>query len=152
MRKECSITNEIIDFYENKYSEDERLKRHRLELIRTQEIISRYLTHGIDIIDIGGATGVYSLWLASQGYNVTLFDIVPKHIETARAKALEMNQAGFSEIKLISVEGFASCFSDDIVFKDNRRLELALKYLRETESIPELSLSYHTIAVGIKAT
>ena len=91
MRKECSITNEIIDFYENKYSEDERLKRHRLELIRTQEIISRYLTHGIDIIDIGGATGVYSLWLASQGYNVTLFDIVPKHIETARAKALEMN-------------------------------------------------------------
>ena len=62
-----------------------------------------------------------------------------------------MSNAGFSEIKLISVEGFASCFSDDIVFKDNRRLELALKYLRKTESIHELSLSYHTIAVGTKA-
>ena len=58
--------NEIIDFYENKYSEDERLKRHRLELIRTQEIISRYLKHGSNIIDIGGAAGVYSLEILTE--------------------------------------------------------------------------------------
>jgi ubiquinone/menaquinone biosynthesis C-methylase UbiE len=261
--------NEIIDFYENKYSEDERLKRHRLEFIRTQEIISRYLKHGKKIIDIGGATGVYSLWLAEQGFNVTLYDLVSKHIEIAKVKAeeknipltclcgdarnipfdseyfdvvlnmgslyhlqeksdrftalyetkrvlktggvaicsfisryapllggfkessvddnrflkildevlltgrhnnngtsyfttaymhttdeimSEMEQAGFDDIKLIGVQGFASCFNDDVIFKDKRRLELVLKYLRETESIPELSLSHHIIAVGVKHT
>jgi len=259
--------NEIIDFYENKYSENERLKRHRLEHIRTQEIISRYLKHGMKIIDIGGATGVYSLWLAKQGFDVTLYDLVPKHIEIAKAKATEKNialtclcgdarnipldnecfdvalnmgslyhlqeradrltaldetyritktdgiaicsfisryaplldgfkeslvddnyfleilnevmqtgrhnnkgtsyfttaymhtideiksemeSAGFNNLKLIGVQGFAACFSDDIIFKDERRLELVLKYLRETESISELSLSHHIIAVGVK--
>jgi ubiquinone/menaquinone biosynthesis C-methylase UbiE len=259
--------NEIIDFYENKYSEDERLKRHRLELIRTQEIISRYLKHGMKIIDIGGATGAYSLWLAEQGYDVTLYDLVPKHIETAKAKSgakqipltclcgdarniplnsgyfdvalnmgslyhmqekedrlkaldetkrvlktggvaicsfisryavlldgfkeslvddnrfleildevlqtgrhnnketnyfttaymhttdeimSEMEEAGFDDVKLIGVQGFASCFNNNMIFKDNRRLELVLKYLRQTEGIPELSFSHHIIAVGVK--
>jgi len=82
--------NEIVDFYENKYSEDERLTRHNLERVRTQEIISRYLKNGVKIIDIGGATGVYSLWLAEQGYDVTLYDLTPKHIDIAQKKAESM--------------------------------------------------------------
>ncbi len=34
--------------------------------------------------DIGGATGVYSFWLAEKGYETHLVDLTPKHIETAK--------------------------------------------------------------------
>ena len=41
----------------------------------------------MSIVDIGGATGVYSFWLASQGHEAHLLDLTPKHIEQAREKA-----------------------------------------------------------------
>ena len=34
--------------------------------------------------DIGGATGVYSFWLAEKGYETHLVDLTPNHIETAK--------------------------------------------------------------------
>jgi ubiquinone/menaquinone biosynthesis C-methylase UbiE len=35
-------------------------------------------------LDIGGAAGVYALWLARQGHEVHLVDPVPHHVEQAR--------------------------------------------------------------------
>jgi SAM-dependent methyltransferase len=49
------------------------------------ELISRYLPgDGVSILDVGGATGVYSFQLADLGHQVTLLDVVPAHIEKAR--------------------------------------------------------------------
>ena len=81
------MQEQVKEFYEN-YNEDGRLTRHDLEYARSKEIISRYLTKDkMKIADIGGASGVYSFWLASLGHGVHLLDLTPKHIEQAKAKA-----------------------------------------------------------------
>ena len=81
------MQDQIKEFYES-YNEDGRLTRHDLEFARSKEIISRYLTEDkVNIADIGGASGVYSFWLASLGHNVHLLDLTPKHIEQAKVKA-----------------------------------------------------------------
>ena len=54
----------VLDFYEI-YDEDSREYRAPLEFIRTKEIISRYIINRMyKIIDICGASGAYSYWLA----------------------------------------------------------------------------------------
>ena len=57
----------------------------QLELVRTQELLSRYLPPPPAVVfDVGGGTGIYAFWLAQQGYEVHLIDAVPLHIEQAR--------------------------------------------------------------------
>ena len=81
------MSEQIKNFYES-YNEDGRLTRHDLEFARSKEIISRYLTSDkMNIADIGGASGVYSFWLASLGHDVHLLDLTPKHIDQAKVKA-----------------------------------------------------------------
>jgi ubiquinone/menaquinone biosynthesis C-methylase UbiE len=80
-----SIERETIDHY-NTYDEADRLNKDigPLELLRTRELITRYLPPPpAVVIDIGGASGIYSFWLAEQGYQVHLVDLVPRHIEQA---------------------------------------------------------------------
>jgi ubiquinone/menaquinone biosynthesis C-methylase UbiE len=80
-----SIERSIIDHY-NTYNEADRLRNDigPFELFRTKELIQRYLPQSPAVVlDIGGATGIYSFWLASMGYSVHLVDIVPRHIEQA---------------------------------------------------------------------
>lgn len=58
-----------------------------LELIRTQELISRHLPPGaLDVLDVGGGPGVYAAWLAERGHRVRLVDPVPLHVEQAAAR------------------------------------------------------------------
>lgn len=44
---------------------------------------------GSSVLDIGGGPGRYSLWLAGQGYRVTLADLSPDLLAVAREKATE---------------------------------------------------------------
>jgi len=77
--------SKIKSYYTDSYDEDGRMKRNQLEFIRSKEIISRYLSvTPMKIADIGGATGVYSYWLASQGHDVHLLDFTPSHIVQAK--------------------------------------------------------------------
>jgi ubiquinone/menaquinone biosynthesis C-methylase UbiE len=56
----------------------------RLELARSQELLRRYLPPPPAVIlDVGGGSGIYSLWLAELGYEVHLVDAVPLHVEQA---------------------------------------------------------------------
>jgi ubiquinone/menaquinone biosynthesis C-methylase UbiE len=75
----------IQSYYQDSYDENGRMERNQLEFIRSKEIISRYLSQPpMEIADIGGATGVYSYWLAAQGHNVHLLDFTSSHIEQAK--------------------------------------------------------------------
>jgi SAM-dependent methyltransferase len=70
-------------------AESERLHRRegKLEFVRTKELLTRFLPPPpARVIDIGGGTGVYASWLAGQGYDVHLIDIVPSLVDVA-AKA-----------------------------------------------------------------
>jgi ubiquinone/menaquinone biosynthesis C-methylase UbiE len=56
-----------------------------LERARTREIVGRHLPPPPAVVlDVGGAAGVYALWLAERGYEVHLVDPVPLHVEQAR--------------------------------------------------------------------
>lgn len=75
--------------------EDSRLLQGwgQLELARTQELILRALQPAPGrILDVGGGSGIYSFWLASFGYELHLVDLVPKHIEQARARSERQNK------------------------------------------------------------
>lgn len=81
-------SEDIIDRFYASYEEDKRLDGFSLELVRTKQIISRYLRHArMSIADIGGAAGTYSFWLAEQDHAVHLIDRAEKHIDLARRKA-----------------------------------------------------------------
>jgi ubiquinone/menaquinone biosynthesis C-methylase UbiE len=77
-----------IETYYNQKGELNRLGRHSLERLRTQEIISRYLlVNPVRILDAGGATGVYALWLSELGHQVHLIDPVLYHCEETRRQS-----------------------------------------------------------------
>ncbi|MHB0864619.1 class I SAM-dependent methyltransferase [Paenibacillus sp. SEL3] len=83
-------THEILAYYDGG-AEIGRLERGigKIELERSKEIISRYLSESTHVIyDIGGGVGVYSSWLAELGYEVHLFDLSSQAIEFARQQQL----------------------------------------------------------------
>jgi len=56
----------------------------QLELLRTQEVLGRFLpTSPCSILDIGGATGVHAAWLGSLGHSVHVVDLMAHHVEAA---------------------------------------------------------------------
>ena len=60
----------------------------RLEFLRTQELLRRFLpTPPARVLDVGGATGVHAAWLARDGYEVHVVDPVDHHVESAATLA-----------------------------------------------------------------
>ena len=49
--------------------------------------IQKYLKPGAKILEIGAATGRYSITLAKMGYDVTAVDLTPKHVEIMKQKS-----------------------------------------------------------------
>ncbi len=71
-------------------SERDRLREPggRLEFVRTQELLSRFLPPVPAVIaDVGGGSGAYALPLAAAGYEVHLLDPVELHVEQALREA-----------------------------------------------------------------
>ncbi len=78
----------IISHYQS-IDEGERITSGlgQLELVRTQEVLRRHLpAPPAHLLDVGGATGVHAAWLAEAGYRVHVVDLIPGHVETARAQ------------------------------------------------------------------
>jgi len=79
---------EVTSYYAA-FAEESRLATGagQLEFVRTTEILSRTLPPPPGtVVDVGGAAGVYSFWLADQGYDVHLVDASPRLVEEARAR------------------------------------------------------------------
>ena len=114
-----SVAQKIIDHY-NTYDEAGRLKNDigPLELLRTQELIMRYLPPpSAVILDVGGATGTYSFWLAGLGYSVHLVDVVPRHIEQAMQAARQPESPQLASLRVGDARAldFGDGFADAIV-------------------------------------
>ncbi|MDI6100059.1 class I SAM-dependent methyltransferase [Actinoplanes sp. NEAU-A12] len=79
---------EIVSFYTG-YDEAGRLDRRpsfQLERIRTMELLEQHLPPApASILDVGGGPGAYARPLLAAGYQVRLVDLVPAHVEQARA-------------------------------------------------------------------
>ena len=82
------LETEIESYYE-RGGERERLTRNargRLEFARMQDLLRRVLPGGaLDVLDVGGATGIHSKWLAEDGHRVHLVDPVASQVEVAAA-------------------------------------------------------------------
>ncbi len=79
------MTDDIHPYYELD-EEHHRLFRDgpgKLERVRTEDILQRFLPDRGTVLDIGGGPGHYADWLAQRGYDVELFDPMPGHIERA---------------------------------------------------------------------
>ena len=81
---------DIILKHYMEYDEDSRLvqdRAHNVEYLTTMHYIQKFLKPGMKILEIGAATGRYSLALAKMGYNVTAVDLTPKHVEIMKRKS-----------------------------------------------------------------
>jgi len=79
-----------VQTYYDKFPEESRLQMgpFRLEFERTREILSRVLPSApARVVDVGGAAGAYSLWLAERGYEVHLVDASPRLVDEARTRS-----------------------------------------------------------------
>lgn len=94
--------SEIVEHYADGY-EARRLFQgaSQIELARTQELITRYIPSPPAVIfDIGGGPGVYACWLARQGYEVHLVDVLPLHVDLARQAAQRQPDAPLASIEV----------------------------------------------------
>ncbi len=76
----------IREFYTGTFDEDARTGSSvdgRVEVERTRRLVRRVLAPGSRVLDVGGATGVHSRWLADDGHEVTLLDPVPAQVARA---------------------------------------------------------------------
>lgn len=86
------MINKHKDIIINKYSmddEDARLfkdRAHNMEYLTTMRYIQKFLKPGAKILEIGAATGRYSITLAKMGYDVVAVDLTPKHVEIMKRK------------------------------------------------------------------
>jgi len=100
---------EVLDYYD-RFPEESRLTSgaFQLEFERTKDILTRLLPPApARVIDVGGAAGTYSAWLAACDYEVHLIDATPRLV----AKAREMNASLRKPIAKIS-EGDARSLAE----------------------------------------
>ena len=81
---------DIAAYYNNDPErENSRLERHQLEFDLTWRYLTQYLPIQGNILEIGAATGRYTLGLAKLGYQITAVDMSEKLLEIARQRTLE---------------------------------------------------------------
>lgn len=79
--------SDIAGFYSvDPEKEDGRLDRHQLEHDLTWRYLSRYLPAQGAVLEIGAATGRYTVELARRGYSVTAVDLSAALIEQCRSR------------------------------------------------------------------
>src|SRR2546422_10777587 len=77
---------EVLAYYDG-FPEESRLGFgfFRLEFERTKELLARVLPEPpARIVDVGGAAGAYSLWLAEAGESGRLFGAPPRLVGAGR--------------------------------------------------------------------
>lgn len=82
-------SDEVVEWYSEHADEQARLTsspQARLETARTRAVLSRHLRdEPLDVLDVGGGTGPYALWLSQLGHRVTVVEPVPRHVAAASA-------------------------------------------------------------------
>jgi len=81
--------------------------------VRTVELLGRVLpAPPARVLDVGGGTGIHARWLARDGYDVTLVDLMAAHVERAagiagvhatvgEARSLDAADASFDVVLLL---------------------------------------------------
>lgn len=91
---------DIAEFYnKNPELEHGRLDRHQLEYDLTRRYLHDYLPAQGTILEVGAATGRYTVELAKRGYHVTAVDLSSALLEQCRRNLVEAGVA--SRVRLV---------------------------------------------------
>ena len=87
-RLDSKITNEervkiVRDFYDASVEVEWERIVNKPEFLLTCRMLDRYIKSGDKVLDIGGGPGRYSVYLAENGCDVTLFDLSPENVNHA---------------------------------------------------------------------
>lgn len=86
---DLEIKEMLAKHYSVNCNEDERLIRdraHNIEFITTNKYIEKYLKKGDKILEIGAATGRYSLYYAKKGYEVEAVELLENNLKVLKSK------------------------------------------------------------------
>lgn len=97
-----------LELYYNKFNEEKRLdSRHgQVEFVTSMKYIHKYLDQmekpksEIRILDVGAATGRYSVPLAEEGYDVTAVELVKHNLVRLKAKGSSVKAFQGNAMKL----------------------------------------------------
>ncbi len=99
-----------LELYYNKFNEEKRLdSRHgQVEFVTSMKYIHKYLDEieakkprpQIQILDVGAATGRYSVPLAEEGYDVTAVELVKHNLARLKAKGSSVKAYQGNAMKL----------------------------------------------------
>jgi SAM-dependent methyltransferase len=82
--------SDIASYYNNDpETERGRLERHQLEHDLTWRYLDKYLPTRGSILEVGAATGRYTVELAKRGYQITAVDLSTANIEVCRKSLVE---------------------------------------------------------------
>jgi SAM-dependent methyltransferase len=118
------MTKEIVrDFYaELPHMEWKRLVKdayHRLEFVTTLNFLKKHLPEKGLILDAGGGPGRYTIEMASQGYEVVLFDLTRQNLDFAERQikkaGVQSNVRGIIEGSIVDLSGFSDNSFDGIL-------------------------------------
>lgn len=86
--EKMSDTNEKVSAIYEIFDEDKRLQsRHgRVEFLTTVHYLEKVVKPGMKILDLGAGTGVYSLYFAEKGYEVTAVELAERNCEVFKTK------------------------------------------------------------------
>jgi len=96
-------------FYETRCDEDARLLSlpGQVEFRTTMRYIERYLQPGMRVLEIGAATGRYSLTIARKGYDVTAIELVQHNIDVFRKKLKPGDRVNLQQGNALDLSRFA---------------------------------------------
>ncbi|UCG24815.1 MAG: class I SAM-dependent methyltransferase [Chloroflexota bacterium] len=110
---------DIVDYYSSDPEREHwRLDRHQLELDLTWRYLDDYLPAQGSILEIGAATGRYTLELARRGYEVTAVDL--------SAALIEVNRNSLTDEGLESQVRFVVADARDLGRVDERDFDAVL--------------------------
>jgi S-adenosylmethionine-dependent methyltransferase len=87
-RSRCTVEDLVRGYYDKRADEEwQRHDRHRMEFAVSKRLLAEHLSRRGRVLDCGGGPGRYAIWLASQGYELTLFDLSRACLDKARTEA-----------------------------------------------------------------
>ena len=104
-------TINIINSY-NEIDEENRLQStnaRKVEFLTTIDALKPYMNPNTKVLDCGCGVGVYSLYYAKKGLQITALDLVPKHIA-------RLNEIAFEES--VCIEALVGNATDLSAFED----------------------------------
>ncbi len=147
MQQPDGAIGNVIDYY-SRFDEQVRLSDSwgQVEFVRTQRIIGQYLKRPPALVlDVGGADGRYSRWLAGEGFEVHLVDPVPIHIQQAQAASAVQCETPIASCQL----GDARQLEFDDMLVDAVLLMGPLYHLAEAQDRRQaLAEAYRVLRIG----